>query len=199
MQVHLPNRDIRDSANLATATFHVPPSAMGKLAHTFITGLYSDPTRFVYEIAANAIDANPVGVKVTLPTALSKSFIVEDAGPGMSREFMFGEFCQILSSTKDGDDKSIGGYGVGRLSPLGICDSYLVETQGASYLVRKDHQGVPEVAHVGPSKVTGTRVTVGVPPGKVGDVRAAANEALRWYDPPVECNLNIERPEILFG
>lgn len=199
MQVHLPERAIVDSSNLSTATFTVPPSAMAKLASTFISGLYSDPTRFVYELVANARDASR-DVKVTLPTSLSRNFVVEDAGEGMTREFMMGgPYTQILSSTKDRDDTKIGGWGVGRLSALAICDSYLIETRYNSYLVRKDERGIPQIAHVGTSDVCGTRVTVAVPPGKVDDVRHAAYHALKWYDPPVRCNLDIPRPEILFG
>lgn len=202
MQVALPNRDISRSNGATAAQFQINQANMAKLAAIFIAGQYESKSRFVPELVANAYDAAPGEAPVVhLPTRLEPWFEVRDTGPGMSHEFMMNGYTWIGNSTKDQDDDQLGGFGWGRLSALGVAESYIVESiygdEANLYVVVAGKQGVPELTHElrrprSPDEPTGVRVNVPVPSEYVTEVRDEGVRTLRFFDPPPVSNVTID-------
>lgn len=94
-----------------------------KLQYILTEGLYKDAIGAVInEISANAIDSvreskkdpikNPV--IVTLGKENNRYFLsIQDKGVGMGKEFFQDVFMDMLSSTKEDDEDSIGHFGIG--------------------------------------------------------------------------------------
>jgi len=91
--------------------------------------LYSDrllaPIR---ELIANAYDASKENMLVTLPTALMPIFSVRDYGPGLSHEDALVLYTTYFESTKNNDNNSIGGFGLGSKSPFAYVDQFTVDS-----------------------------------------------------------------------
>jgi hypothetical protein len=103
-----------------------------------LLNLYKSPIdSVVRECASNAIDAN-VESGTDQPVVIgieNNNFFVRDFGLGLSPEFMNNGYCTIGYSTKRDSDILIGGYGMGRVSPLAYTNQYWINTvhQGISY------------------------------------------------------------------
>lgn len=85
------------------------------------------------EWISNAYDAHVAAgcnlpIRVTLPTALNPILIVSDSGLGMSSDFVENFYLDLGSSTKDDEDKEIGGFGQGGKSALAIAAQYTMTT-----------------------------------------------------------------------
>lgn len=81
------------------------------------------------EWVSNAHDSHKAAgvkkpVKVTLPNRFDSTLTVEDFGLGMSYDEVRHVYLDFLNSTKDLDDKGIGGFGIGGKSALAISDQY---------------------------------------------------------------------------
>ena len=137
--------------------------------------LYSNSVAAVCrEIISNAVDAHiQAGIttppRVTLPTASSPSFIVEDFGVGMSEETIDNVYSSYFASTKNQSNELIGGFGLGSKSPLAYTDSFLIETtqnyETRQYVLAFDAQGIPSLSLLATfqdEKECGTKITVPV-------------------------------------
>ena len=119
-----------DLVYVENTPMEVDPAA-GAMVLKALIDQYSNPTAAVLrELTSNAWDSHVEAgqtrpVEVSLPSALSPHFIVEDFGIGMSRDGMkqFGQFGH--SSKRDTDDL-IGSWGMGSKSPLAISSEYTV-------------------------------------------------------------------------
>ena len=85
------------------------------------------------EYICNARDAmREVGkgnsFEVTVPTSLNPVFKVRDFGPGITEDRMQNIFILYGSSTKRGDNKQTGGFGIGAKSAWAYTDSFTIVT-----------------------------------------------------------------------
>jgi HSP90 family molecular chaperone len=85
----------------------------------------------VRETWANAVDANAAAksstpIKISFPTVLAPTYSVRDFGTGLSEQELFGLYTKYGRSSKRGDNSAIGGFGIGRFSPLSYTDSFTV-------------------------------------------------------------------------
>ena len=85
----------------------------------------------VRETWANAVDANSAAnsatpIKISFPTYLAPTYSVRDFGSGLSEEELFGLYTKYGRSSKRGSNNAIGGFGIGRFSPLSYTDSFTV-------------------------------------------------------------------------
>lgn len=101
----------------------------------FIRGnLYSDKWgSFIREVVSNAYDANKISgykgpVEIVLPSLIASELLIIDHGPGMSYEFMENDYTNVGFSTKEESEEEVGAFGIGRLTPLLVCDQYKIET-----------------------------------------------------------------------
>jgi len=88
----------------------------------FLSRLYTNPLQtLMYEYVQNALDSHTmankedVPIKITLPNKLDPHYIVRDYGVSMNHDEVKNIFSQALKSTKRNNNKTIGGYGVGKL------------------------------------------------------------------------------------
>lgn len=113
---------------------HIGPTVAGKIIRLLRDSIYSHKWgSFVREVIANAYDANIENnyngpVEITLPSLFHQELTIKDHGKGMSREFMETCYTNVGHSTKELDITQGGAFGLGRLTPLLISDSYKVET-----------------------------------------------------------------------
>lgn len=95
---------------------------------------YNKPELAVFrEWVSNAHDAHVAAgvkapVKVTLPTRLSPTLVVQDVGLGMTADFVENVYLSFGSSSKDESNKEIGGFGQGGKSALAIASQYTMTT-----------------------------------------------------------------------
>lgn len=148
-----------------------------KTVRTLIHGMYSDKFgAVVRELATNGWDSHieagapDRAVFVHCPHDLNPMFYVRDFGAGMSHEKMTGLYAVISASDKDQANDQAGGFGLGRLSPLGLegVDQYSVTCfdgdVARNYTVAYGEKGIPKVLFNGATPSTEPRgVRVGFP------------------------------------
>jgi len=86
---------------------------------------FADPYAFLRELVQNAIDAGATRIRVHMDRVDGRGarWSVEDDGVGMTLATIEGPLLTAFSSSKEGDDRSIGKYGVGFLSVFGMAPS----------------------------------------------------------------------------
>ena len=104
-----------------------------KMVLDAITNAYSSPAgASVRELIFNAIDAcveaGGGAVKVTLPTILEPSLIVEDNGVGMDWDTLHTAYALYANSSKLDDVDTVGAKGLGAKAPLSFLPAFNVVT-----------------------------------------------------------------------
>lgn len=125
-------------------------------SHAFdlvINKLYTRPIdTIVQELVSNAWDAHQTAnalrnIEVTAPTSLTPSLIVKDYGTGLSEEDIENVYTKVFVSTKQSDNNTLGGYGLGCKSPYAYTDTFTVESRfngiRSFYTMFKDATGLP--------------------------------------------------------
>lgn len=126
---------------------------------------FADPYAFLRELIQNGIDAGAKSLEVRIERGDDDVIAtsVSDDGCGMSKEIIQGPFLTLFESSKEGDTKKIGKYGVGFVSVFSIQPDevqVLTYRDGKSYLVRLFLDHSYEVIDAGPREGSGTRVTL---------------------------------------
>ena len=85
----------------------------------------------IRELISNALDSHVAAkvtepIKVTLPTKEFPTFIVEDFGVGMSKEFLLDLYSTYFFSSKRETNDEVGGFGLGSKSPFAVSSSFNV-------------------------------------------------------------------------
>ena len=176
-----------ESSGLEATTFGMETTDPAVI-QIMLENIYPDPYVWPRELLANWSDAGGGG-ELILPDALDPNWVIEDHGEGMTDTFMMNGYTKIFSSTKRGDDTTLGGFGHGRLSPLAYTDSYSVrsrfmhegEVWEGTYLIYKGEDKIPNIARtsLAVSEVQQTGVTVTIPIG-AKDV-ALLTERTKFY------------------
>jgi len=145
------NIDEKDDIKL-----EVDPEEAEKLFELLFSSYSNARTALIREYTSNAWDAHavidskePVVVKIDEDDS---GWYIEfiDKGVGMSAEFIEKVFSKLLKSTKNQDNKQIGGYGIGSKSGLGYVDQVLITTVqnciSNTYLLYKNEIGLPKIS-----------------------------------------------------
>lgn len=170
MKTNVVKRDVQSTASEAKG-FEI--KADSKAFQVLRDSLYTDkPLAIVRETFTNAYDAHlsvgkeDVPFEVILPTVWESTFSVRDFGPGMSHEFMMGNYSVAFHSEKDQTNSQVGGFGLGRMSAFSYTDNYSVITRidGVKryYSLIINEDSIPEVAYLGEEATdepNGTEVT----------------------------------------
>lgn len=165
---------------------------------------FADPYAFLRELVQNGIDAGARALEVRIERSADGTVAtsVTDDGSGMSLDVIQGPLLTLFESSKEGDSKKIGKYGVGFVSVFATDpDEVQVNTwrDGQAWLVRllKDHSF--EVNDAGPREGSGTTVTLlkrleepaGSQPSVLAMHEARATEALRTWCRHAQCPIHI--------
>lgn len=118
-----------------------------KLFELMSDNIYSNvPNAIMRELISNAIDASVLLPKeeqkpilVHIPENLGQDLIVQDFGKGMSIDTVLEVFANYFSSTKENDEKQIGGFGLGSKTPFAYVEErgFRVETTSPDDGVRR--------------------------------------------------------------
>ena len=198
------SQEIVNNLPFASKTFNI--SANAKAFDMLIVQLYSDPvTAMIREIVANACDSHRSAgintkVRVVIPNPIEPWFIVEDFGLGMSEETIDTIYTNVFESTKDQDNESTGGFGLGSKTPYAVTDTFNVTSikDGikCEYLMYRDGNRNP--AYMLTSKVDTDEpngVKVSVPfNGKYcsyEEFKSKASAVLSRFDFEFECNVDV--------
>lgn len=108
-------------------------------------------------------------IKVTLPNRLNPSFVVEDFGIGMDDEAVRKIFATYFRSTKQQDNDTTGGFGVGAKSAFSYTDSFTVLARKngieRNYVCFIGKSGIPDISLLSENETNeenGVRVTIPV-------------------------------------
>jgi hypothetical protein len=160
----------------------------------------------IREIIANAWDANEESgskrnIFVQCPTKFEPTFIVRDYGKGLPST-AFNELYNFFgASTKRGDNTGIGGFGIGRFSPLSFVDGFDVvsyhDGKAYSWHIFKNEDGANEIVEIGVEDTTehnGLKVSVPIPDNSIKEFSTTLEKFLvlseRKYDFNKEIKFN---------
>lgn len=162
----------------------------------------------IRELSTNAIDACieadlDVNWEVHIPTLEEPFFAIRDYGPGMTLDFLQGDFTVIGASSKRNSNKVNGQFGLGRLSPLAYTSSFTIESWNSgmyySYLISLQ-DGIPcaiQLTSYPSLDPSGCRFTYSVDPS---DIQSFYNEASKLYKyftyKPNSINIDLPLPAI---
>lgn len=150
------NTNLRVVENNSHSSKDFTIQASGKMFHMVISGLYSNkPQSITREIWSNAFDAHSmigkqdVPFEVSFPTSLTPVFSCRDFGAGIAHENMEGFYTVLGHSTKEGTNKAVGKWGVGRMSPMSYTDTFSVVSRHkgmvAYYSIQLGPDGSPQL------------------------------------------------------
>lgn len=172
-------------------TIYNSPKAFRAIASQIYPNQYKST---ILELSANCFDAHVAAgtedkpFEVTLPSAENPFLKFRDYGISMSHEFMMTKYTRPFYSNKDQSNLFNGEKGLGRLSALGVCDSY----KCSCFLngVRKDYtiyfgeNGVPRIAYLHESETTepnGVYLEIPIKPEDVNKFDEHAKEAFAYF------------------
>lgn len=101
---------------------------------SLLTGIYSDAEKaLIREVISNAKDSHVAAgqtrpIVVTAPSALDRTFVVQDFGVGMSLDELKEIFSSYGRSTKRDTNDAIGAFGIGAKSPLAYTSQFTLRT-----------------------------------------------------------------------
>jgi hypothetical protein len=143
---------IQQPEEITTLAKQFTISDPSKIFHLLTTKLYSDPmTAFMRELIANAIDVcieNSLPVKYTVDIT-NELFTIRDYGTGLHKEELTGFYTSLGYSSKTTSNKLIGGFGIGRLSPLSYTESFAIESYYEGFVTNATvsiKTGIPTLA-----------------------------------------------------
>lgn len=168
--------------------------------------IYSDTILApIRELSTNAIDACiegnlDVNWSVHIPTLDEPYFEVRDYGPGMSIDFLEGDFTVVGASSKRTSNRTNGQFGLGRLSPLAYTSSFTLDSYNNgihyTYLVSiKD--GIPcalQLSALPSSEPSGCKFSFTVEPIDITKFHKKAANLYKYFD--YKPTTNIELPEV---
>lgn len=155
--------------------------------------IYSDNIKaIVGEYTSNGRDSHREAgsadpVHVYLPDDFDPYFRVKDTGMGMSHLFATTRFMCYNTSTKDGSDADVGGFGVGSKSGLSYADQVTMRSAHdgtlSIYSMFKDEEGVPSLGLLQQSPTNepnGVEFSIAVEPEDFSRFREAALDRLQY-------------------
>lgn len=107
-------------------------------SHSFqvlFKNLYADSKLAIMrELLCNAIDAHMMigrrpgdqAIRIKHPTRNTPMWSIRDYGPGLAENEVLGLYTTVFESTKGGDGRVTGGFGLGSKSPFAYTDSFTV-------------------------------------------------------------------------
>lgn len=169
---------------------------------TLSASLYSDRvSAIIRELSCNAYDAHvaankkAVPFEIHLPTQLNSEFIIRDFGTSMTDEQILELYCEYFSSSKQGTNKQIGGFGIGSKSPFSYTDGFTIIARMCGekrvYSAYVNEQGLPAVVRLSTEdcdEPTGLEVKFPVKPKDISEFEEKARKVLEFFNPAPKVN-----------
>lgn len=144
-------------SNLDQTIFTIDEKQAGLIISLLRNNIYKNPLlSSIKEVFSNALDEHikfnvKVPIQITLPSVFNSNITIRDFAKGISKEFMLNQYTKVGLSTKSNSNDSLGGLGLGRMSPLAYADLFTVvsitdDLDGyrykREYLISKDNEKV---------------------------------------------------------
>lgn len=165
-----------------------------KMYDILISKMYTNkPGAVIRELSANAWDAHKdagkedVPFEIQLPTWLDKTFSIRDYGTGIPHDRFEHIYTNVGSSTKEGTNEFIGGFGLGSKTPFTMTDTFMVENWNAgiktTWVCFKD-KGVPQVSKINEetsSEPSGLKVSFSFDSNEVPEFTKQVSKQLQFF------------------
>jgi len=120
------------ASNMDQVVFSIDEQQAGLIISLLRNNIYKNPLlASIRESLSNSLDEHnkfnvEKSVDITLPNYFNSNLIIRDWANGMSKDFMLNDYTKVGLSTKSSDNTSLGGIGIGRMSPLAYADLFTV-------------------------------------------------------------------------
>lgn len=165
-----------------------------KMYDILISKMYTNkPGAVIRELSSNAWDAHKEAGKedtpfeIQLPTWLDKTFSIRDYGTGIPHDKFEHIYTNVGSSTKEGTNEFIGGFGLGSKTPFTMTDTFMVENWNSgvktTWICFKD-KGVPQVSKVNEepsSEASGLKVSFSFDSNEVPEFTKQITKQLQFF------------------
>lgn len=127
------NTIVEENWDLPEQSFTIDSNNARLIIELLRNSIYVDPLTSAFkEVFSNALDehiklniARPI--EIQMPSRFNNNELsIRDFGLGMSLQFMSTDYTAVGHSTKSKDTALLGGYGIGRMSPLAYSNMYVV-------------------------------------------------------------------------
>lgn len=180
--------------NMVTESQDFSVDDAGKIIEMLRHNVYQHPLRtLVQEYMSNGRDAmrennSKKRMIVTIPNRLNPIFKVRDFGPGISPARMTNIFLKYGATTKSGDNKQTGGFGIGAKSAWAYTDSFtIISITGGvkrTYIahIGKNVKGSLDLLSEDAStEPTGTEIQIAIKPSDCGTFKDAVFRACHFW------------------
>lgn len=146
------------------------------------------------ETTCNALDAHvdagivEIPIEVTLPTLFDPVFKVRDYGKSMSDEVVRDIYSYYGKSTKRTSNQAVGGFGIGKLSPLCIAPAFQLtcvqNNYKRIYTIYVNEQNIDQIDLIFEGETdekNGTEVSFGVKPADINQFEEACGKVFRFW------------------
>jgi hypothetical protein len=163
------------------------------------------------ECCCNSLDAHTEAgisetpIEVTLPSLFEPVFKVRDYGKSMSDEIVRDIYSYYGKSTKRTSNQAVGGFGIGKLSPLCIAPAFqltcIQNGYKRIYTIYVNEQNIDQIDLIFEGKTgekTGTEVSFGVKPADIESFKIACQKVFRfWPTHPIIHNCEDYEKEVV--
>jgi len=199
MKLESKPQDISVEGDFETSSYAVGDVAF--IVDMFADKVYTYKERAVIrELACNAYDSHimagteHIKFKVHLPTQLEPWFSMRDFGTGLDDKELRTTFAGVGISTKRNDNRTIGCFGIGSLSPYSLCDSFTVKSwkdgKLRTYSCYRDENRTPVVALLteqNSDTPSGLEITLNIE-GRILEFEKEAVNVFKWWDQTPDIN-----------
>lgn len=212
MQLNIENVEICRSSTMQEQSFGVGNLAV--ILSILRSKLYSNPVKaMIQEILSNARDAHreagtpDKAIEIKFPCDLDPYFYIKDFGLGITPDRISKVFILYGESTKRGDNKQTGGFGIGAKSPFAYSDSFTIETitnelgynMLRSYTAYIDESQIGKLAMMNEERTdepTGTKITVPVKEEDYTYFHTVACDICKWWSVIPNSNIPILKANV---
>lgn len=204
MKVQTSDVKMESNEQLQGKSFTIATNA--KAFEILTSTLYSNvPSSIVRELISNGYDghyrAGNVLTKIDVhsPTVFEPTFEVRDYGCSMDEDTMMNVYTTFFSSTKNGSNAEVGGFGLGCKLPFAYTDMFTITTylngKRQDYIASKEN-GVPTLHKLGEAEDTdepnGVKVCVPVQEDDIDSFESAVEYMIKYSTFPINSNLECE-------
>lgn len=192
----------------ASTSFGFKPEHLKYVKKILRDSIYSDKVLAVIrEYSANAWDAHnmsgkgEVPIMVRIPTQDDPRLLIEDYGPGMSHEDVFGRFAFYGDSSKRETNDGVGMLGIGCKCGLCYSDTIVITSRHGGlkrvYVAKLTTDGDDSLDLLSTTQWdgdTGVTIEVAVKPKDIAEFERKAKELFKYFKPRPD--INIELPPV---
>jgi len=196
MLVQTKNITVTDEMPGETEAMTFDPDSLEHLMDV-LSDLYSSrTTAIVREYSTNALDAHAISgqtkpIEIRTPTRMNPNLVIQDYGPGMSRDMLSDVFKKYGRSTKRGNNLETGQLGLGSKSAFAYSDQFTVRSihdgKCCEIVMSRNDRGAAEMNVVfeydNDEDPSGVTVTIPIKHLDINDVHVAAAQFAQYATP----------------